>query len=48
MPISCLGIIGDQLVRSSRHLIRHEAETSPVVLSAVASKPDGLLTHHTK
>ncbi len=29
-----------------RHLIRHEAV--PVLLSAIASKPDGLLTHNTK
>lgn len=35
------------LVRSSRHLIRHEADV-PVLLSAVASKPDWLLTHNTK
>ena len=31
------------LVRSSRHLIRHA-----VLLSAMASKPDWLLTHNTK
>ena len=35
------------LVRSSRHLIRHEADV-PVLLSALASKPDWLLTHNTK
>lgn len=35
------------LVRSSRHLIRHAADV-PVLLSAVASKPDWLLTHDTK
>ena len=35
------------LVRSSRHLIRHAADV-PVVLSAMASKPDWLLTHNTK
>ena len=35
------------LVRSSRHLIRHEADV-PVLLSAMASKPDWLLTHNTK
>ena len=35
------------LVRSSRHLIRHEADV-PVLLSAIASKPDWLLTHNTK
>jgi predicted nucleic acid-binding protein len=32
-------------VRSSRNLIRHEAV--PVLLSAIASKPDWLLTHNT-
>ena len=35
------------LVRASRHLIRHEADV-PVLLSAMASKPDWLLTHNTK
>ena len=35
------------LVRASRHLIRHAADV-PVLLSAVASKPDWLLTHNTK
>jgi predicted nucleic acid-binding protein len=35
------------LVRASRHLIRHAAYV-PVLLSAVASKPDWLLTHNTK
>ena len=35
------------LVRSSRHLIRHAADV-PVILSAIASKPDWLLTHNTK
>lgn len=35
------------LVRSSRHLIRHESDV-PVLLSAMASKPDWLLTHNTK
>jgi predicted nucleic acid-binding protein len=35
------------LVRSSRRLIRHEADV-PVLLSAMASKPDWLLTHNTK
>jgi len=34
------------LVRSSRHLIRHAADV-PVILSAIASKPDWLLTHNT-
>jgi predicted nucleic acid-binding protein len=36
-----------RLVHSSRNLIRHEADV-PVLLSAVASKPDWLLTHNTK
>jgi predicted nucleic acid-binding protein len=35
------------LVRSSRHRIRHEADV-PVLLSAMASKPDWLLTHNAK
>ena len=35
------------LVRLSRHLIRHAADV-PVLLSAMASKPDWLLTHNTK
>ncbi len=35
------------LVRSSRSLIRHESDV-PVLLSAMASKPDWLLTHNTK
>jgi predicted nucleic acid-binding protein len=35
------------LVRSSWHLIRHEADV-PVLLSAMASRPDWLLTHNTK
>jgi predicted nucleic acid-binding protein len=34
-------------VRSSRHLIRHEADV-PVLLSAMTSKPDWLLTHNTR
>jgi len=34
-------------VRSSPHLIRHAADV-PVLLSAMASKPDWLLTHNTK
>ena len=37
----------DTLVRSSRHLIRHAADV-PILLSAMASKPDWLLTHNTK
>ena len=36
-----------QLVRGNRHLIRHEADV-PVLLSAMASKPDWLLTNNTK
>ena len=35
------------LVRSSRHLIRHAADV-PVLLSAMASRPDWLLTHNAK
>jgi predicted nucleic acid-binding protein len=35
------------LVESSRRLIRHAADV-PVLLSAMASKPDWLLTHNTK
>ena len=35
------------LVRSSRHLIRHQADV-PVLLSAIESKPDWLVTHNTK
>jgi hypothetical protein len=34
-------------VRSNRHLIRHAADL-PVLLSAIAGKPDWLLTHNTK
>lgn len=34
-------------VRSSRHLIRHLADV-PVLLSAIDSKPDWLLTHNMK
>jgi predicted nucleic acid-binding protein len=37
----------DVLRRASRHLIRHEADV-PVLLSAMASKPDWLLTHNRK
>jgi predicted nucleic acid-binding protein len=37
----------NDLVQSSRHLIRHAADV-PVLLSAIASKPDWLLTHNTK
>jgi predicted nucleic acid-binding protein len=35
------------LVAASLHLIRHAADV-PVILSAMASKPDWLLTHNTK
>lgn len=35
------------LVRSSRHLIRHASDV-PVLLSAMGSNPDWLLTHNTK
>jgi predicted nucleic acid-binding protein len=34
-------------VRASRHLIRHAADV-PVLLSALDSRPDWLLTHNTK
>jgi predicted nucleic acid-binding protein len=34
-------------VKAARHLIRHEADV-PVLLSAIASRPDWLLTHNTK
>jgi predicted nucleic acid-binding protein len=37
----------DELVRASRQLIRHEADV-PVLLSAIASRPDWLLTHNTR
>jgi predicted nucleic acid-binding protein len=37
----------EDLIHSGRHLIRHAADV-PVLLSAVASKPDWLLTHNTK
>jgi predicted nucleic acid-binding protein len=35
------------LLQSNRHLIRHAADV-PVLLSAIASKPDWLLTHNTR
>ena len=35
------------LVAASQHLIRHAADV-PVLLSAIASKPDWLLTHNIK
>ena len=38
---------GAELIASSRHLIRHQADV-PVLLSAMACKPDWLLTHNTK
>jgi predicted nucleic acid-binding protein len=34
-------------VRANRRIIRHEADV-PVLLSAMAAKPDWLLTHNTK
>jgi hypothetical protein len=37
----------EDTVRSNRHLIRHAADV-PVLLSAMASKPDWLLTHNSK
>jgi predicted nucleic acid-binding protein len=36
-----------ELVRASRGLIRHAADV-PVLLSAMAAKPDWLLTHNTR
>lgn len=36
-----------ELVRSNRHLIRHASDV-PILLSAMASQPDWLLTHNTK
>jgi hypothetical protein len=36
-----------EAVKASRHLIRHAADV-PVLLSAIASRPDWLLTHNTK
>lgn len=36
-----------ELVRLNRHLIRHEADV-PILLSAMASDPDWLLTRNTK
>lgn len=38
---------GRDSVRSSRHLIRYAADV-PVLLPAMASKPDWLLTHNTR
>jgi len=37
----------DDLLNSSRHLIRHAADV-PVLLSAMASEPDWVLTHNIK
>jgi hypothetical protein len=37
----------EDMVTASRHLIRHAADV-PVLLSAVASQPDWLLTHNIK
>jgi predicted nucleic acid-binding protein len=37
----------EALVQSSRHLIRHAADV-PILLSAMASKPDWVLTHNAK
>jgi len=34
-------------VRTNRHLIRHESDV-PVLLSAIAARPDWLLTHNTR
>jgi predicted nucleic acid-binding protein len=36
-----------EMVQSSRNFIRHEADV-PVLLSAMTSKPDWLLTHNTR
>jgi predicted nucleic acid-binding protein len=36
-----------EAVRTNRRIIRHEADV-PVLLSAMAAKPDWLLTHNTK
>jgi hypothetical protein len=38
---------GQAEVRAARHLIRHEADV-PVLLSAIASRPDWFLTHNAK
>jgi hypothetical protein len=37
----------ERLVRANQHLIRHAADV-PVLLSAMTSHPDWLLTHNTK
>jgi hypothetical protein len=38
---------GQDEVNASRHLIRHAADV-PVLLSAIASRPDWFLTHNAK
>ena len=38
---------GQAEVKAARQLIRHEADV-PVLLSAIASRPDWFLTHNTK
>jgi predicted nucleic acid-binding protein len=38
---------GQAEVKAARHLIRHAADV-PVLLSAIASRPDWFLTHNTK
>ena len=38
---------GQEEVHASRHLIRHAADV-PVLLSAIASRPDWFLTHNVK
>lgn len=38
---------GQGEVKAARHLIRHAADV-PVLLSAIASRPDWFLTHNTK
>ena len=38
---------GQQDVKDARHLIRHASDV-PVLLSAIASRPDWFLTHNTK
>jgi hypothetical protein len=38
---------GQAEVKAARHLIRHEADV-PVLLSAIASRPDWFLTHNAK
>jgi len=43
----CVPYPDEDQVRSSRFLIRHEADV-PVLLSAMASKPDWLLTHNAR